>query len=75
MFGTVSGRELPGMTGEQLKAIRCQLDLTVDQAAAIAGVRVRTWQRYEAGTKEIPEGVADRFRTPSDESGGGKNGK
>lgn len=62
------------MTGEQLKAIRCRLELTVDQAAAIAGVRVRTWQRYEAGTKEIPDGVARRFRAPFDERGRGENG-
>lgn len=32
-----------------------------EEAATIVHVNVRTWQRYESGQKEIPEGVVHLF--------------
>lgn len=34
---------------------------TQEEAAAIVHVNVRTWQRFESGEKEIPEGVIHLF--------------
>jgi len=50
------------MTGEQLKAAREKLGLTVTEAAASLAVSSRTWQRWEASAKPIPEAMVKLFK-------------
>lgn len=50
------------MTKEQLKALRRFFFLeVVDAANLIAGVSVRSWQRYEKGTVTIPKDVIEKM--------------
>ena len=50
------------MTGDELKKLRQKLKLTPTQAAASISVSARTWQRWEARTKPIPEPMEKLFR-------------
>lgn len=50
------------MTGPELKKLRAQLDLTITQAAASIAVSARTWQRWEASKKPIPEPMERLFK-------------
>lgn len=50
------------MTGEELKALRNSLGLSVAQAARQVEVSVRAWNRWESGDYEIPPGVLKLFR-------------
>lgn len=49
------------MEGSKLKALRKKLGLSLSQAAARVHVTPRTWARYEAGDRKIPEGVVHLF--------------
>lgn len=49
------------MTADQLKFARIAAGLSVMQAAALVHVDKRTWQRYEAGTSQIPGAIAELF--------------
>lgn len=44
-----------------LKILRKKLGLSLSQAAARVHVTPRTWARYEAGDRKIPEGVVHLF--------------
>jgi len=46
---------------DQLKAARLASGLSVMQAAALVHVDKRTWQRYEAGTSQIPGAISELF--------------
>jgi DNA-binding transcriptional regulator YiaG len=50
------------MTGPELRKLREKLDLTPTAAAASIGVSARTWQRWEASKKAIPEPAARLFK-------------
>jgi DNA-binding transcriptional regulator YiaG len=50
------------MTGNELKRLREKLDLTPTAAAASISVSARTWQRWEASKKPIPEPAARLFK-------------
>jgi len=43
--------------GERIKGLREDLEVTVEQAAAICGVGVEKYLEYEQGTVDIPVGV------------------
>ena len=49
------------MTGPELKELRKQLGLSLNEAANQVHVSVRTWCRYEADEYKIPEGVVHLF--------------
>lgn len=49
------------MTPEKLKALRKELGLSISQAAKCVHVTDRTWLRYEAGDRKIPEAVVHLF--------------
>jgi len=49
------------MTPEKLKALRNKLGLSVPKAAGQVHVTPRTWARYEAGDRSIPDGVIHLF--------------
>jgi transcriptional regulator with XRE-family HTH domain len=49
------------MEGKQLKALRKELGLSLSRAAIQVHVTPRTWARYEAGSRRIPEGVVHLF--------------
>jgi DNA-binding transcriptional regulator YiaG len=42
------------MTPDELKKIRADHGITQQQAARIAGVTLRSWQYWEAGTVAVP---------------------
>ena len=50
------------MTGPELKALRKQLGLSLNQAARQVEVSPRSWARWEAGGQAIPEGAMKLFR-------------
>ena len=50
------------MTGPELKRLRKKLHLSSAKAARQVEVSPRTWTRWEAGDKPIPEGVVKLFR-------------
>lgn len=50
------------MSGDELRKLREKLDLTPTAAAASISVSARTWQRWEASKKAIPEPAARLFR-------------
>jgi len=50
------------MTGEDLKALRKKLGLSLSQASRQVEVNSRTWARWEAGDQKIPAGVMKLFR-------------
>lgn len=49
------------MKPEELKALRERLGLSTAKAAAQVHVTPRTWMRYEAGDRAIPESVVHLF--------------
>lgn len=49
------------MTPSEIKALRKQAGLSVTEAARCVHVTDRTWQRYEQGTRHIPEAVVELF--------------
>jgi transcriptional regulator with XRE-family HTH domain len=49
------------MEAAALKALRKKLGLSLSQAAARVHVTPRTWARYEAGERKVPEGVVHLF--------------
>lgn len=49
------------MNGEQLKALRKELGLTLEQARRQVNVSMSTWCRYESGETPIPEGTLNHF--------------
>ena len=50
------------MTGTELKAWRNKLGLSLAQAARQVEVTPRTWARWEAGERKIPEGAMKLFK-------------
>ena len=55
------GRAVQGMDNVALKALRKKLGLSLAGAAARVHVTPRTWARYEAGERKVPEGVVHLF--------------
>ena len=51
------------MPSEYLRALRKELGLSVTEAAAQVHVSSRTWGRWEAGTRHIPEAIIHLFCT------------
>ena len=51
------------MKGEQLKQLRQQIGKSVAEASLQVHVGERTWLRYEAGEKRIPEAIVELFCT------------
>ena len=51
------------MKGHHLKKLRNQLGLSIADASAQVHVAERTWLRWEAGEKRIPEAVVELFCT------------
>jgi DNA-binding transcriptional regulator YiaG len=50
------------MTNTELKRLRAQLGLSLAQAARQVEVNVRTWSRWEAGERRIPEAAVKLFK-------------
>ena len=50
------------VTGPELKRLRKKLRLSSTKAARQVEVSARTWTRWEAGGKPIPEGVVKLFK-------------
>ena len=50
------------MTGRELKALRNKLGLSVTKASRQVEVSARSWQRWESGAQQIPEGALKLFR-------------
>jgi len=50
------------MTGAELRKLRNKLKLTVTAAAASISVSARTWQRWEASRKPMPEPMEKLFK-------------
>lgn len=50
------------MNGQELKALRKKLDLSLAQAARQVEVGVSTWCRWESGKQKIPEGAVKLFK-------------
>ena len=50
------------VTGKELKALRNYLGLSVTKASRQVEVSARTWQRWEQGTQNIPEGAMKLFK-------------
>jgi DNA-binding XRE family transcriptional regulator len=46
----------------RLEAWRAREELTQEQAAEIAGVTRRAWQRWETGERSVPQWLADVLR-------------
>lgn len=51
----------PKIPAEIVKSKRVGIGLTSREAAQIAGINHRTWQRFENGALEMPLGVWERF--------------
>jgi len=49
------------MKPEQLKKLRNDLGLSVNQAAVQVHIAPRSWARYEAGDRPIPNGIVHLF--------------
>ena len=49
------------MNGSELKKLRNRLGLSVTKASRQVEVAARTWQRWESGTQNIPEGAVKLF--------------
>ena len=58
----MADKEDANMTGEELKRLREKLKLTPTAAAASISVSARTWQRWEASKKPMPEPMEKLFR-------------
>lgn len=50
------------MTGRELKKLRNDLGLSVTKASRQVEVAARTWQRWEQGRQDIPEGAVKLFK-------------
>ena len=50
------------MNHEELKALRKHHGLSVTEAARLVHVSDRTWQRYEAGSQDIPGAIVELFK-------------
>ena len=50
------------MTGRELKALRNKLGLSVTKASRQVEVSARSWQRWESGAQQIPDGALKLFR-------------
>lgn len=50
------------MTGDELRKLREKIGLTPTEAAASISVSARTWQRWEASKKPIPEPASRLFK-------------
>jgi DNA-binding transcriptional regulator YiaG len=50
------------MTPSELKSLRKRLGLSLAQAASQVAVHPRSWARWEAGERRIPEGSMKLFR-------------
>lgn len=46
---------------DELKQIRIKSGLTQTQAAALVGVKIRQWQRWEAGDSKINQSLIELF--------------
>jgi DNA-binding transcriptional regulator YiaG len=62
MEGRMAKKHRPRMTGDDLKKLREQLDLTITAAAASIAVSARSWQRWEASKKPMPEPMERLFK-------------
>ena len=51
------------MKGEQLKSLRKELGLSQVESAIQVHVAPRTWYRWEAGERRIPESVVELYCT------------
>ena len=49
------------MKSEQLKTLRKEMGLSLAEAARQVHVTSRSWARYEAGDRRIPDGVVHLF--------------
>lgn len=49
------------MSADELKKLRKQLGLSISQAARCVHVTDRSWLRYEAGDRKIPEAIVHLF--------------
>ncbi len=49
------------MTKDELKALRNKLGLSVPEAALQVHITQRSWSRYEAGERKIPNGIIHLF--------------
>jgi DNA-binding transcriptional regulator YiaG len=50
------------LSGEELKALRKKLGLSLAQASRQVEVSARTWARWESGDQSIPDGALKLFR-------------
>ena len=50
------------MQGNELKALRKTLGLSLAQASRQVEVSARTWARWESGSQKIPEGAIKLFK-------------
>lgn len=50
------------MDSSEIRRLRKESGLSVSQAARLVKVSDRTWQRYEQGTRKVPEPVIELFR-------------
>ena len=54
--------EVCAVTGDELRKLREKLKLTPTKAAASISVSARTWQRWEASKKPMPEPMERLFK-------------
>lgn len=47
---------------EEIKALRKKAGLSIHQAAQLCHVNDRTWGRWEAGDRRMPEGALELFK-------------
>ena len=59
VVGTVGERII--VDGQELKALRKQLGLSLSKASRQVEVSVSTWCRWESGSQRIPEGAMKLF--------------
>lgn len=50
------------MTGKEIKKLRNDLGLSVTKASRQVEVSARTWQRWESGKWNVPEGAVKLFK-------------
>ena len=49
------------MTPGNLKKLRLRANLSPQQSANIVHISKRSWERYEAGDRDVPEGIVHLF--------------